>query len=77
MQKMQDNAQTPIVFITGASGFFRSIRRRRGVATRVSSSCDREGKPPSWYEHPALEWVNLDLRTTSFEVFGNNAFVQI
>ncbi|WP_083602475.1 NAD-dependent epimerase/dehydratase family protein [Hydrococcus rivularis] len=74
---MQDNAQTPIAFITGASGFLGRYvvaeALRRGYRVRAIA---RE-KPPSWYEHPALEWVNLDLRTTSFEVFGNNAFVQI
>jgi nucleoside-diphosphate-sugar epimerase len=59
---MQDNAQTPIVFITGASGFLGRYvvaeALRRGYRVRAIA---RE-KTLSWYEHPALEWVNLDLR---------------
>ncbi|MCU0536493.1 MAG: NAD(P)-dependent oxidoreductase [Hydrococcus sp. Prado102] len=59
---MQDNAQNPIVLITGASGFLGRYvvaeALRRGYRVRAIA---RE-KPLSYNEHPALEWVNLDLR---------------
>lgn len=54
-----------IVFITGASGFIGQYvvaeALRRGYKVRATVRAIAPEKLPSWYEHPNLELVRLDL----------------